>query len=147
MAEKWTVSADGKTATVSGRTPIPLSKKINPLWWFGNDTEQTVDQAKWFMSGKPEWLRWLCWQVRNPLQNFRAFVAGVQDRNYTVIGRAPVLTVQRNDLPPPINEGFQWCVIHLAIPLPFVSYSGSTFVWYFGWQPTGFFGVKFNIKW
>ena len=29
--------------------------------------------------------------LRNPLQNFRCFVIGVQDRNYTVTGRAPVM--------------------------------------------------------
>jgi hypothetical protein len=33
-------------------------------------------------------------------------VFGVQDRNYTVIGRHPVLTVQRDDLQPP-ERGFQ----------------------------------------
>jgi hypothetical protein len=37
----------------------------------------------------------------NPLQNLRAFVLGVQDKNYRVVGLAPVMTVQRDDLVPP----------------------------------------------
>jgi hypothetical protein len=70
-------------------------------------------------------------------------VVGVQDCNYTVIGRAPVMTVQRND----INEhGWQWCVIRLGLGLPFVSYSGKHAVWYAGWQPSGIFGLKFNLR-
>ena len=65
-----------------------------------------------------------------------------QDRNYTVVGRAPVLTVQRDDLQPP-KCGWQWCVIKLGIlRLPFVSYSGRRSVLQLGWQPSGFFGAK-----
>jgi hypothetical protein len=74
------------------------------------------------------------------------FVIGVQDRNYTVTGRAPVMTVQRDDLGPP-ERGFQWCVIYTLIPLGFLSYSGKHVVWYIGWQPSGIFGVKFNLHW
>jgi hypothetical protein len=43
--------------------------------------------------------------------NLRAFVIGLQDKNYTVTGRAPVMTVQRNDLEPP-ETGWQWCVLY-----------------------------------
>ena len=82
---------------------------------------------------------------RNPLQNFRAYVVGVNDRNYQVVGRTPVMTVQRNDLRP-VETGWQWSVIKLgALRLPFVSYSGEKVVWYLGWQPSGFFGTKFNL--
>jgi hypothetical protein len=80
------------------------------------------------------------------LQNFRCYVLGVADRNYIVAGRAPVMTVQRDDLAPP-EHGFQWCVIKLgSLLLPFVSYAGRRIVWYLGWQPSGIFGVKFGIK-
>jgi hypothetical protein len=134
-----------ETATFSGRQLKPLSKKINPIWWFQNDDEQTVDQATWYHPEWPYWHRWLIWNVfRNPLQNFRCYVVGVQDRNYTVTGKAPVQTVQRNDLTPP-ETGWQWCRLNTLIPLWFVSYSGTRFVWYAGWQPSGFFGVKFNV--
>jgi len=62
--------------------------------------------------------------------------------SYTVIGRYPVLTVQRDDLQPP-KCGWQWCVIKLGIlRLPFVSYSGRRSVLQLGWQPSGFFGAK-----
>jgi hypothetical protein len=130
--------------TFTGRVCKPWYKKINLIWWFENDDNQTVDEAPWYHPEWPEWRRKLIWNVfRNPLQNFRSFVIGVQDRNYTVTGKAPVLTVQRDDLQPP-ETGWQWCILHTLIPLPFVSYSGSKYLWYAGWQPNGFFGFKFN---
>jgi hypothetical protein len=81
--------------------------------------------------------------IRNPAQNFRAYVVGVQDRNYTVVGKQPVLTVQRDDIG---QLGWQWCLIMLLLPRPFVSYSGTKIVTYLGWQPTGFFGAKLVFK-
>jgi hypothetical protein len=133
------------TFTFTDRQKISVWKKLNILWWFGNDSEQTVDEATWYHPEWPYWRRWFIWNfIRNPLQNFRAYVIGVQDRNYTVIGKTPVLTVQRNDLQPP-QIGLQWCILKLLIPLPFVSYSGSRITWYCGWQPTGFFGVKIIV--
>ncbi len=85
--------------------------------------------------------------LRNPLQNFRAFVIGVQDRNYeveVVHGNPDPQVVQRNDVG---EYGYQ--VIKLkfkyGVQLPFVSYSGKRVVWYAGWQPSGFFGLKFNL--
>lgn len=141
----WHRSPGRRSAVVTGRHPVSILLKLNPLWWFGNDSEQTVDQAPWYMPGKPEPLRWVAWQFRNPFQNFRSYVMGVQDQNYRVTGRSPVTLVQRNDLTPP-EQGWQWSVINTPIPLPFVSYSGSHVVWYAGWQPTGFFGFKFNLS-
>ena len=127
--------------TFTGRVAYPWYKKINPIWWFGNAAEQTVDQAPWFQPGWPHWQRWLIWNYfRNPLQNFRCFVIGVADRNYRVTGKAPVLTVQRNDLQPP-QTWIQYSFIRLAIPLPFFSYCGA-FTFYIGWQPSGIFGLK-----
>jgi len=130
--------------TFTGRVREPWYDKVNPIWWFLNDTEQTVDQAPTFYPTYPHWLRWVLWNIRNPIQNFRAFVIGVQDKNYTVTGKVPVLTVQRDDLVPP-EKGFQYCYLHggdLWFPRGFVSYSGTYIDWYFGWQPTGFFGLK-----
>src|SRR6266550_3998029 len=120
--------------TFTDRVKQPWYKKINPIWWFQNDTEQTVDQASWYHPDWPEWRRKLMWEFRNPLQNFRAFVVGVQDKNYTVYGKAPVLTVQRNDLAPP-EDGVQYCFVMGF--LPFWSYCKGRFVFYIGWQPTG----------
>lgn len=139
--ETWTYNKDKTEGRVRGRVPVSVWKKINPVWWFGNDAEQTVDEAPWYQPSSPEWARQLMWALRNPLQNFRAYVIGVQDRNYKVTGRAPVSTVQRDDIG---KTGWQWCVIWTFIPLPFVSYSGRDVVWYVGWQPSGFAGVKIN---
>jgi hypothetical protein len=108
---------------ITGRMKKPAVKKLNPIWWFGNDDEQQT--ADWYHPEWPRWPRDVYWNfLRNPLQNFRCFVIGVQDRNYTVTGRAPVMTVQRDDLGPP-ERGFQWCVIHTLIPLGFLSYSSK----------------------
>src|SRR5215475_4724209 len=129
---------------ITGRTRKPLSKKLNPIWWFQNDDEEQT--GPWYKPEWPQWRRDFYWNfLRNPLQNFRCYVVGVQDRNYSVWGRAPVMTVQRNDLQPP-ESGFQWCVLAIGLlRLPFVSYSGRRVVWYAGWQPSGFFGAKFNL--
>jgi len=129
---------------VIGRHPKPLSKKLNPIWWFGNDGEEQLPE--WHQPSWSKRRRFLYWYFfRNPLQNFRAYVVGVNDRNYQVVGRTPVMTVQRNDLRP-VETGWQWSVIKLSVfRLPFVSYSGKRVVWYVGWQPSGFFGLKFNL--
>src|SRR3954453_1990367 len=82
------------THRFSDREKIRLSIKLNPLCWLGNDTEQTVDQAEWYHQDWPEWRRSLGWALRNPLQNFRAFIIGVQDRNYEV----EVVHGERNDV-------------------------------------------------
>ena len=127
--------------TVSGRRRKPAYRKLNPIWCFGDEDEEQLPD--WY---RPFWRRRLYWYYfRNPLQNFRAYVLGVNDRNYEVIGRPPVMTVQRNDLRPD-ERGWQWSVIKLsALRLPFISYSGKKVVWYIGWQPSGFFGAKFNL--
>jgi hypothetical protein len=75
------------------------------------------------------------------------FVLGVSDKNYTVVGQAPVMSVQRNDLQPS-ETGWQWCMLYggvLWVRRFFVSYSGRRVVWYLGHQPTGFFGCKLNL--
>jgi hypothetical protein len=61
-----------------------------------------------------------------------------------VTGRYPVLTVQQDDLVAR-EYGFQCSVIWLLVPRPFISYSGKYVVWYVGTQPTGIFGLKFNL--
>lgn len=147
MAETVSLKQDGRRATISGRKRTSLQQKMNPMWWFMNSAEQTVNEAPWYRPAWPYWRRWLYWSLRNPLQNLRAFVLGVSDKNYDILGRAPVMCVQRNDLLPP-ETGFQWCVLHggdLRVRRFFVSYSGKRVVWYFGHQPTGFFGCKFNL--
>ncbi len=143
-AGQQTIQNSMDTYTYIGRVPKPLSLKLNPIWWFRNDDEQQLPE--WYRPTWPKWLRVAFWNVRNPLQNFRSYVLGTQDRNYSIIGRAPVLTVQRNDLVPP-GTGFQWALAYggdLWVPRPFISYSGPV-VFQLGWQPSGFFGLKLNL--
>ena len=64
----WVVSADGQTASVSGRVEQLIWKKLNPAWWFLNDNEP--DPPDWQLSGKPYLIKQLSWYLRNPLQNF-----------------------------------------------------------------------------
>lgn len=133
---------------ITGRKKISFIKKFSVFWWWMNEGEQTVDSAPWYHPEWSYWRRWIYWNLfRNPLQNLRNYVIGVGDKNYKVLGRKPVWTVQRNDLDPP-ETGFQWCVLYsgdLWVPRAFISYSGTHTVWYLGWQPNGFFGAKFNL--
>lgn len=149
MTEVWIIEGgDEKVATkatIMGRIRVPFLQKLNVRWWFQNDAEQTVDQAPWFEQNIPQAQREADWNNRNPAQNLRAFVLGVQDKNYTIWGKAPIKLVQRDDLTPP-ERGWQWCWLYsgdLWIPRFFVSRVGTSFTWYFGWQPSGFFGAKF----
>lgn len=137
-----------ETVQVTGRIRKPAELKADRTWWFQNDDEQRVTEATWYMPGQPEWERELFWNLRNPAQNFRAYVIGVQDLNYSVTGRAPAMTIQRDDMRP-IQFGWQWAFLHggdLKWPLPFLSYSGRRFGFQLGWQPNGFFiGAKIYI--
>ena len=79
-------------------------------------------------------------------QNAGNYVFGVCDRNFTVRGVAPAMWISRNDLDPPCT-GLKWSIISLGcLRLPFISYAGARFLAYAGWQPNGFFGVKFNLR-
>jgi hypothetical protein len=138
------VSADGQTASVTGRTKQPIWNKINPVWWFLNDVEP--DPPDWQLPGQPYLIRQISWYVRNPLQNFGRYVIGVYDRNYTVIGTAPVYATNWSDVRPG-KTGWKVSIIHAGwLRLPYVSYESDHVLWYAGWQWSGFFGFKFNIK-
>lgn len=143
LTETWTKNLDETAAIVTGRQLKPWTKKINPLWWFGNDDEPTPPE--WYMPGSQQWLRVLAWYARNPLENFSNYVIGVSDRNLSVVGMAPIMVVAWNDLPGG-RRGFKWSVIHLGwLRLPFISYVGKYIMWYAGWEYGGFFGFKWNI--
>ena len=140
----WVVSDDGGTASVSGRRQQPAWKKLNPVWWFLNDDEP--DPPDWQLPGKPYLIRQLSWYVRNPMQNFGRYVVGVNDRDYTVVGMAPVYATNWSDVGPGRN-GWKTSIIHIGwLRLPYVSYESETVLWYAGWQWSGFFGFKFNLK-
>jgi hypothetical protein len=153
--EKWTFGTlpNGKRfARVTGRTLAPESLKSDPTWWLRNDYEQSADEAPWFMTGAPEWLRQAAWITRNPLQNGNAFVWGVADRNFTVTvdeGNPDPLVIQRNDVL--INgqpdQGWQRSTLTLedGTIKKWCSYCSGHFVSNWGWQPFGNFETKVNL--
>jgi hypothetical protein len=129
---------------VSGRLAQPIWKKLNPVWWFLNDDEP--DPPSWQLPGKPYLVRQLSWYARNPLHNFGKYVLGVCDRNYTVTGTAPVYVTVWSDIDPS-NTGWKASTIRIGwVRLPFVAYENEYVIWYAGWQWSGFFGLKLNIK-
>lgn len=115
----------------SDRSRYPLYKKLNPLWWFGNDESAPGDTFVYLY-------------IRNFMMNFKRFVIGVGDRDHYVTGRAPALAVLRSDFG---EKGWHWSVVWIGpIPaLPFVSYSGTRVEWYVGWQPWGECCFKFTV--
>jgi hypothetical protein len=142
--ESWSISSDGRSASVTGRIPQPLWKKLNPVWWVLNDDEP--DPPDWQLPGKPYLLRQLSWYVRNPFQNFGKYVLGVCDRNYTVVGSPPVYSTTWSDIDTSMT-GWKVSTINVGgLRLPFVAYESEHVIWYAGWQWSGFFGFKFNIK-
>jgi hypothetical protein len=155
--EKWEYGMypNGKRwARVTGRKRAPESLKRNPLWWVKNDFEDQVEEATWYHPEWPEWKRKLYWNYfRNPLQNFRQFVAGVADRNYTVDvleGNPDPMVYQRNDVKGPDGKeehGYQKSRLTLddGTFRYWTSYSGPRVVWYYGHNPSGFYGAKFNL--
>ena len=129
---------------IEGRQKFPLCKKLNLIWWFLNEHEPTPPD--WYRPEQNLPLRLASWYLRNPFQNAGNYVFGVCDRNFTVRGRAPAMWTTCDDLDPP-RIGLKWSVISLGcLRLPFVSYASTRFLAYAGWQPNGFFGVKFNLK-
>lgn len=115
--------------------PISWKKKINPLWWFGNynDPVDRVNQdgtevRPTFYPGKPHWFRAMMWGLRNPLHNFCFFVIGLEDRTYL------------------INDGQIWPKKDRKwnVRLPFISYRGKKWEFYFGWRKGQTFGINFT---
>lgn len=127
---------------------IPWRQKFDLLWWFGNDREPVP--PPWYYEQQPHFTV-LKWYLRNPLQNAGWFVFGVADRDREVYGPAPVdvttwweVGVRANRKP---CAGFKWCITGIGwVSLPFISYESSWVIAYAGWQSSGFFGVKFNLK-
>lgn len=125
-----------------GEPRKPWWRKINPIWWFGN--EEGLDPA--YMPEWPVWRRQVFWFFRNFMFNFFRFVVGVEDRDLCVTGPAPVFLPVWHEAQPP-RTGWKWSIIRTGkVRLPFISYSGSRIVFYIGWLPSGGrLGFKLNF--
>ncbi len=115
-------------------TPRPWYKKINPIWWFGNDEASAVGNTFYYK------------YVRNFMQNFRWYVIGLADRPHWVTGRAPIVN-KRSDIRPPesgITYSVNW-VFGLPL-LPWFCVAYRYFTFYIGWEPRGGFGILVNFS-
>lgn len=146
-----------ETVQMTDRVLIPWRKKVCVTWWFqgpdGWDVPTMNNGTPYLPDVMNVWLRRFYWFVcRNPLMNFVGFVIGVEDRNYSVTGSAPVLKTTGRDCEPP-QFGWRWAVISLGgvVRLPYVSYWGPVgssrmLEFYLGWRPaSGGFGIKFVL--
>ena len=121
------------------------------LWFFRNGdnwSAPVINNGTPYLPGiRAQWLRNFLWFCRNPLGNFMGFIVGVEGYGYGVTGpKGDVMLTTLYDAVPP-RYGFNWSIIRIGwVRLPFVSYSGKTFLWYLGWRPaSGGLGFKFNI--
>lgn len=126
---------------LSGRIKYSFWTKLNPIWWFQNDLEPTPPD--WYKPESKQWIRQIAWLIRNPLSNFTAYVLGVKDRDYVIVGTYPVDSGTLADIG---KLGWKWSVIKLGwMRLPFIGYSGKRILFYVGWAWEGNIGAKFNI--
>ena len=119
-------------------------QKWNPLWWFGNAREAEAPPDY-----RPTWPKWLrdfmyCY-VRNPMTNFMHFIIGIEDKQRE--GWANYVGTYKDDIGQtgwvylivrPVGARFYW--------RGWLSYSGKWILGGIGWQPSGNFSVKFNIR-
>ena len=119
--------------------PRPWYKKLNPLWWFGNDEASAVGNTFYYK------------YIRNPAQNYRWYVIGLADRQHSVTGKYGnadnIIPNKRSDLRP-AESGWQysvnWC---FGLPLlPFVCFASRHLTFYIGWEPRGGFGILLNFS-
>jgi hypothetical protein len=99
---------------MTNRTPVPIWNKLNPLWWLvGPDgwTAPTINNGTPYLPGVTnQLLRNFYWFCRNPGMNLVGYVLGVEDKNYTAVGLAPVLLTTWRDASPPAR-GWKWSVL------------------------------------
>jgi hypothetical protein len=144
-----------ETVQMTDRVLVPWTKKINPIWWLhGPDGWEVPTQnngAPYLPDVTSVFLRRFYWFFcRNPLMNFVGYVIGVEDRNYSVTGSAPVLRTTGRDCVPQ-QIGWRRAVLSVGpvVRLPYISYWGPSPIgsrnveFYLGWRPhSGGFGLK-----
>jgi hypothetical protein len=112
---------------------------MNP---FGNSDEP--DAPSWYLPGRPQWWRTLCWYVRNPMHNLTHYMVGWTNQPFTVIYSA----ADRD------RDGFAdaggWLAAWLSRGSerrPFVSYTSRKMDLYLGWHPVnGKLGARLTLR-
>lgn len=105
---------------VTDSPKISIWTKLNPIWWFAGPDGWTVPEIN---NGEPYlpnehrmWVRRFYWFFcRNPLMNFAAFVAGVEDKTFRVTGPAPVTAVTWRDVVDPPTFGLKWALLKTGV--------------------------------
>lgn len=115
-----------------------LRQKLNPCWWFGNDREPNADS--WYMAGKAQWLRQICWHFRNFAFNFKLFVVGINDKEHDRF-----CSSNPNAFFTYEAKGWKYAYCRLVdergrygwMYFPYLSYATADFQFYIGWCPDG----------
>lgn len=133
------MSAPNAAISQGRRPPIALRRKLNPLWWFGNEDDGWWGDARFNPDGRHDLVTALRWFLRNPMHNLGFYVLGTCDRPACAVGKLS------DDVFAP-NGGWNWCWVFAGpFPRPFLSYRGKTWQWYLGWRPAqGALGLKFQ---
>lgn len=125
---------------VAARERIGFWTKINLWFWITNDWDP--EPPDWHDSGKSKFWRYFTWYVvRNPGENFKRWVLGLGDRNYTVRlwGDSWWTTANTTD-----NNWEIGYLKHEGFYFPWMNYSSRRFTVYVGWQPVGVAAIKLN---
>lgn len=134
----------------TGRVPESIWKKLNPLWWLvGPDgwNAPTINNGTPYLPDVTNvWLRRFYWFIcRNPLMNFVGFVLGVEDKDYTAFGTAPVDRTTGRDCSP-VQLGWRGAVLFPSFSLgaSLVTMAAATLAlfWWPLWIVTVFAGLK-----
>jgi hypothetical protein len=126
--------------------PIPLSKKLNPLWWLGNEADPIENEPQMWPT-LPLWQRKLLWWLRNPFENFNRYVIGIVDRDPVVddpsvpmFGNFAANGGWLHYWVRPRTEKHAW--------RPMISYTRGVGGWefYLGWKHDGAFGLALRVS-
>lgn len=123
---------------------VSFWKKINPLWWFGNEDDGWFGDDRWRNGRKPSLALAITWFFRNPLHNLTFYVLGIADHDRTFYSTKP----WGRRTPDGGATGFSFHVVIAKngfLPLPMIAYVGEKHGWYIGWRPYGSFGISLNF--
>lgn len=123
---------------------VSIWKKINPLWWFGNEDDGWYGDDKWRAGRNKTLALAVEWFFRNFMHNLTFYVLGIADHDRTFYSTK--VWGERN--PDGSGTGFSFHSVIAKngfLPLPMVAYVGEKRGWYIGWRPYGSFGISLNF--